>query len=144
MNKYIVLLREKSGAHMENINLVNVDLNRDIQEITNYIQKYIDSTYLNQIRNQVNTYKREYTKEPSPQIQLLNSIVPFVGEESKGKFSDVIKMITYAKMIENILPSYGVGTLFTREDGNEMTPNDYIQQAVIALILYQLISWAEE
>ena len=144
MNKYIVLLRKKSGVQMENLNLVNVDLNRDIQKITKYIQDYIDSTYLEQIRKQVKTYKRQYTEEPSPQIQLLNSIIPFVGEESKDRFTQMIKMISYAKMIESMLPSYRSGTTYNRENNEVMTPNDYIQQAVVSLVLYQLITWAEE
>lgn len=129
---------------MRNINLVDVDLNRDIKEISNYIQSYIDSTYLSQIRNQINTHKRKYDDTPFPEVELLRAIVPFVQEESRDKFLAVIKMITYSKMVENMLPDFGVENVFLREEWDNKGVNDYIHQAVAALVLYKVIAWAEE
>lgn len=128
---------------MKNINLVDVDLNRDIQEISNYIQSYIDSTYLSQVRHQVKTHKRQYAEVPFPEVQLLNALLPFVSEEIKEKFSNLTEMITYSKMIENMLPSYGVENLFVRDVQQEKGLKDYIQQAVVVLVLYKIIVWAE-
>lgn len=129
---------------MGNINLVDVDLNRDIQEISKYIQSYVDTTYLSQIRNQVKDHKRQSAEIPCPEVQLLNAIVPFVAVESRGQFLDVIKMITYSKMVENMLPRYGVKNFLTRTDDESKGTNDYVQEAVVALVLYKAISWAEE
>lgn len=129
---------------MRSINLVDVDLNRDIQEISRYIQSYVDSTYLSQIRDQVTTYKRESEETPFPEVQLLQAMVPFVPEGSRGQFSNVIKMITYSIMVENMLPTYGVESFFTRTGVKEKMPNDYIHEAIIALVLYKTIVWAEE
>lgn len=129
---------------MRNINLVDLDLNRDIQEISNYIQSYIDSTYLSQIRNQIKTHKRQCANAPFPEVQLLNAMMPFVPEDARDKFSSMIEMITYSKMIENMLPSYGVKNSFTRSRDEKKAPNDYLHQAVVVLVLYKVIIWAEE
>lgn len=129
---------------MRNINLVDIDLNRDIQEITSYIQSYIDSTYLSQIRNQIKTHKRESAQVPFPEVQLLNAMIPFVREDAKDKLSKIIEMITYSKMIENMLPNYGVEGANARSMGQEKGPKDYLHQAVVVLVLYKAIIWAEE
>ncbi len=134
----------KSGVKMSNINLVDLDLNRDIQEIVNYIQSYIDSTYLSQIRNQIKTHKRQCADLPFAEVQLLNALLPFVCEDAKEKFSKIIEMITYSKMIESMLPSYGIDNFFIRNSGEEKGANDYLHQAVVALVLYKVIIWAEE
>ena len=129
---------------MNNINLVDVDLNRDIQEISNYIQSYIDATYLSQVRNQIKTRKKQYDEATFPEVQLLDALVPFVPEEFKGGFTNLIEMITYSKMIENMLPSYGVEKLFVRNEYEDKGPSDYIHQAVLVLVLYKVIVWAEK
>lgn len=129
---------------MKNINLVDVDLKRDIQEISLFIQNYIDTTYLSQIREQITTHKRQCAKAPFAEVQLLEAIRPFVQEEARGKLSRIIKMITYSKTIEKMLPDYGIDQPFARTDGQSSEPNDYIHQAVIVLVLYKMIVWAEE
>lgn len=134
----------KSGVIMKNLNLVDVDLKRDIQEISNYIQSYVDATYLSQIRTQMRTYKRQCDQTPFVEVQLLESIIPFIKEENRDRFSNLIKMITYSKMIETMLPDYGIESFFRRTDNKKGLPNDYIHQATVALILYKVIVWAEE
>ena len=134
----------KSGVIMKNINLVDVDLKRDIQEISTFIQNYVDSTYLSQIRSQVRTHKRQTTESPFAEVQLLEAVLPFVEGETKSKLSSVIKMITYSKMIEKMLPDYGVENLFTRTNKEKGLANEYIHQAVVVLVLYKIIAWAEE
>lgn len=130
---------------MANLNLVDVDLKRDIQEISKYVQSYIDSTYLSQMRNQIQTHKRQCRERPFAEVQLLEAVVPFVErEEAKDKIASIIKMITYSKMIENMLPQYGGKNIFRKEEGEENTPQDYIHQAVVILVLYKVIVWAEE
>lgn len=129
---------------MSNLNLVEVDLNRDIQEISTYIQSYIDSTYLSQIRNQVKNHKRQSGQIHFPEVQLLSAMVPFVPEEARNQFSQVIKMISYSKMVENMLPSYGVENLFARTGSQDKELSDYIQEAIMAVVLYKAITWVEE
>lgn len=137
------MLRRKSGVKMKNINLVDVDLNRDIQEISNYIQGYVDSTYLSQIRDQVKTYRSECDQTPFPEVQLLQAIIPFMQEKNRDKFEDAINMITYSKMIETMLPHYGIKDLFGRTTNEKKEPNEYIHQAVVVLVLYKVIIWSE-
>lgn len=124
-------------------NLVDVDLKRDIQEISSYIQTYVEATYLSQIRNQIKTRKGEYTQISFPEVDLLNAIVPFVQEESKNKLEHVITMITYSKMIETMLPHYGVEDFFGRTTNKQKELNDYIHQAAVVLVLYKVIVWSE-
>lgn len=118
---------------MNKKNLIDIDLNRDIQEISRYIQQYIDSTYFDQIRNQVTNYQRQLGKQPSPEIELLKSIIPFIKEEQQPRFEHIIKMVEHSKMIDGMLP------MNRGED-----PNDYINRGITALILYQIITWAEK
>ena len=128
---------------MDHINLVNVDFNRDIQEISNYIQSYVDATYLTQIRSEITSYKRKCTEVPFPEVQLLKAVIPCIGEESRDKFQGMVDMITHSKMIEKMLPSYGVEKLFTRTENETKEIGDYIHQAVVVLVLYKVIMWAE-
>ena len=129
---------------MSNLNLVEVDLNRDIQEISTYIQGYIDKTYLSQIRNQVKSHQRQSGELHFPEVQLLNAMVPFVPEAARNQFSQMVKMISYSMRVQNMLPNYGVENLFTRTDSQDKKLNDYIREGVMALVLYKAITWAEE
>lgn len=129
---------------MKEANLVDINLKRDIQEISSYIQSYIDTTYLSQIRNQIKTHKRQCEEIPFAEVQLLEAVVPFVEGEAKDKISKTIKMITYSKMIENMLPDYGVEEVFHRSHNQEKTANDYIHEIAVVLVLYKAIVWAEE
>lgn len=129
---------------MSNLNLVEVDLNRDIQEISTYIQGYIDKTYLSQIRNQVKSHQRQSGELHFPEVQLLNAMVPFVPEAARNQFSQMVKMISYSMRVQNMLPNYGVENLFTRTDNQDKKLNDYIREGVMALVLYKAITWAEE
>lgn len=129
---------------MKDANLVDINLKRDIQEISNYIQGYIDTTYLSQIRSQIQTHKRQCEETPFAEVQLLEAIVPFVEGEAQDKLSKTIKMITYSKMIENMLPSYGVEKVFDRSDQLEKTPNDLIHEVALVLVLYKAIIWADQ
>lgn len=144
MNKDIVSFKRKSGVKMKDINLVDVDLKRDIQEISNYIQSYVDTTYLSQIRSQIKNHKRQCAEIPFPEVQLLNAMVPFVEENTRDRFLNIINMITYSKMIESMLPHYGIENFFGRTANTKKGPNDYIHQAVVALVLYRVIVWSEE
>lgn len=129
---------------MGNVNLVDVDLKRDIQEISTYIQGYVESTYLRQVRNQIQTHKRQCEEIPFAEVQLLEALVPFVEDtEAKDKVSKLIQMITYSKMIENMLPDYGGKEFYDRGSHTENTLNDYIHQGVVILVLYKIIVWAE-
>lgn len=129
---------------MGNINRVDLDLKRDIQEIASFIENYIDSTYLSKIRGQIQTQKRECRKMPLPEVQLLEAIVPFVEGEMRTKLTNMVKLITYSKMIEKMVAGYGGEELFTRTQNEKGLANDYIYQGVVVLVLYQVIIWAEE
>lgn len=123
-----------------------IDFKRDLQEITRFIEGYIDKTYLSQMHSQISTHKRQCEETPSKEIQLLKAFVPFVESENKDKFSNLIEMMTYSQMIQNMLPSYSDQLLFSRgEEGQEQNEaSDYMQQAILALFLYKAILWAEK
>ena len=125
---------------MENIGGIN--LKRDIQEITTFIQAYVDTTYLSDIHNQINTYKRQCEKNPCKEVELLQAVVPFIEGENKDKFSSLIKMLTYSQMIQSMLPYYKQKTSFARE--NESEAYDNMHQVILVLFLYKAILWAEQ
>jgi len=122
-----------------------IDFKRDLQEITKFIEGYIDTTYLSQMHHQISRQKRECEETPSKEIQLLKAFVPFVESENKDKFSNLIEMMTYSQMIQAMLPSYNEQPLFSRgeEEQEQSGPSDYMQQAILALFLYKAILWAE-
>ncbi len=120
-----------------------IDLKRDLKEITTFIQDYVDTTYLSQIHDQINTYKRQCQEKPCKEAQLLKAIVPFVEEENKEQFSSLIDMITYSQMIQTMLPNYSHNPLFSRGENEKDNPNDFMHQAILALFLYKAIIWAE-
>lgn len=131
---------------MKNVDLIDIDLKRDIEAISNYIESYVESTYLNQIREQVQNYKEQYRQEPLMEVELLEAISPFIEkEESRNKVSHLLKQITYSKMIENMLPNYKTAeVLYKREEHKIYSLKDYLNLIILILILYRIIIWAEK
>ena len=120
-----------------------INLKRDLQEVTTFIQEYVDATYLSQIHSQINTYRRQCEETPCKEAQLLKAVVPFIEGENKDKFSNLIQMMTYSQMIQAMLPQYSGKGLFARSE-EEGEGNDYMHQAILALFLYKAIRWAED
>lgn len=128
---------------MSDKNIIDLNLKRDLQQITTMIQGYIDSTYLSQIRSQIHTYKRQCEELPCKESQLLQAIVPFMNDDAQDRFSNLIKLITYSQMIERMLPSYGIEPSLYRSSSEEKPKYDYMHQVILALFLYRTILWAE-
>ncbi|NLI89261.1 MAG: hypothetical protein GX366_02475 [Epulopiscium sp.] len=131
---------------MKNMDLIDIDLKRDAQAISNYIESYVESTYLKQIREQVQNYKEQYRQEPLMEVELLEAISPFIEkEESREKVSNLVKQITYSKMIETMLPNYKTAEVLYRKDENKIySLKDYFNLIILILILYRIIIWAEK
>ena len=125
-------------------NIVDLNFQRDLQEITSFIEGYIDSTYLSQIRNQIFTYKRQCEEAPCKESQLLEAIIPFIEDEYRDKLSNLIQLITYSQMIQKMLPESKSNVSLMRGEKDIDTKHDYMQQAILALFLYKAILWAEE
>lgn len=128
---------------MKTENIGGINLKRDLQEVTTFIQDYIDATYLSQIHSQINTYRRQCEETPCKEAQLLKAVVPFIEGENKEKFSNLIEIMTYSQMIKAMLPNYSGKGLFARGE-EESEAYDYMHQAILALFLYKAILWAEE
>ena len=124
-------------------NIGGIDLKRDLQQVTTLIQEYVDTTYLSQIHKQINTYRKQCEEAPCKEAQLLRAVVPFIEDENKERFSNLIEMMTYSQMIQAMLPHYSSKGLFARGE-EESESDDYMHQAILALFLYKAIRWAEE
>jgi hypothetical protein len=131
--------------------LVKIDLERDLKQISKLVDQYIRDTYIQDIEKELEYCRKKCEHEESKEVTLLKAIAAFVPPEKQMPIGKMIEVMKHEKVIRQMLPKLVPKTetikrsheklakLSSHNFSNEGARGDF-SQIVIALILYQILS----
>ncbi|MHC1748505.1 MAG: hypothetical protein AB9856_09005 [Cellulosilyticaceae bacterium] len=122
---------------MKNSGVLNIDIDRDVEAILNLIYEYMDKTYIGDLEEHVNFYRKDYSKDQSKEAELLKALVPFVPEDKQKVVEDVSDIFRYEHILRKAVPSaIGVrsGKNYDKDNKDEV-----LNQLIVKIILYKLL-----
>lgn len=126
--------------HMDH-QLLNVDIDRDLNEILKLVTKYMEKTYIKEIEREMLDCARRSEHNQTKEVELLRAIIPFVPEEKQAPMEQVVKMMIYNQIVKQTLPKLITTTPMR---GESKGIDGMSKELVGSFILFKLLFNLEE
>lgn len=123
--------------------LLRINIDRDLNEISKLIKSYMTKTYINDLTKEVFRCEQQCRGNMSKEAQLIEALIPFMPDDKKLVLDQVRKMMRYEQVAEVMLPRLiGQGTppiAGMRQDSNEQ----FIKETIVKVLLFKIMSTIE-
>lgn len=115
--------------------LLNIDIDRDLNEILKMVSKYMEKTYIKEIEKEMLECARKCEHNQTKEVELMRAIIPFIPEDKQGPIEQVVKIMIYDQIVRQTLPKL-ISMPGSRSDGKN---NIISKELVGSFILYKLL-----
>lgn len=117
--------------------IFTVDIERDLNQIVNLIEEYVDKTYLLHLQNQINHYRKQCENSLCREAQLLRALIPFMPEQ-ETILQKIVEFMIYNEILERGIDDFKqLNHMFRTEDLKKDPLKMFLYKTVfLRLILY--------
>ena len=119
---------------------VAINLEQDLNEISNLIWGYMDKKYLTDFRHKLNGYRKECEANLCKEAELMRAMIPFMPEQ-KNVLQLIIDAIVYNDMIEKSFNEYTDLQNLYRDENQE---KQKAKKLLYKLIAFKIITAVEK
>lgn len=118
---------------------ITLNFEQDLNEIAGLIWGYMDQKYISAIKNKIDGYRGECEANLCKEAQLLQSLMPFLPEES-NILQVIIDALIYNDVIDKSLEEHQELSTLYRDENKE---RQQLKKLVYKLIMFKLIKTIE-
>jgi len=118
---------------------VALNFEQDLNEIAGLIWGYMDQKYISAFKNKIDGYRGECEANLSREAQLLQSLMPFLPEESHI-LQMIIDALIYNDVIDKSLEEHRELTNLYRDENKD---REQLKKLVYKLIMFKIIKTIE-
>lgn len=118
---------------------MTLNFEQDLNEIAGLVWGYMDQKYISAIKSKIDGYRGECEANLCKEAQLLQSLMPFLPQES-NILQVIIDALIYNDVIEKSLEEHKELTTLYRDENKE---RQQLKKLVYKLIMFKLIKTIE-
>lgn len=120
--------------------LLRVNIDRDLNEISKLIKGYMTRTYIEDLTKEVFRCEQQCKGNASRESQLIEALIPFLPNEKRGVLNEVNRLLRYEQVANVMIPRL-IGKDLT--EGMRQESDQFIKETVVKVLLFKIMSTIE-